>query len=878
MTEISLQEYIERVEDAIEQGRYGEAVAHGRYILEQYPKHVATYQLLGKAMLEANQVEDAEDMFLRVLSADPEDMVAWIGMSEVHSQHGELDAATWYLERAFELAADNEIVEEALRHLYAQRDGVEPQRAQLTHGALARLYLKGDLLSRAISEFRTLVAQHPERVDLLVALGEALWRNEQRLEASEVCQQVLDVLPYCLKANLILGEIWTSSGQEEGEAYLRRAETLDPENRRAQQLFGATSPLVLRQVYIAPLEYGPRTEEGQPAWMADREAAPEEEPLLYEEEAPLADITAALEAQIEIPSWLEEIVGEESGEAPEAPGIPETTGEELREEVTPMPSAEEPEWLSEVGEELVAEGRKEAEAKKEAPEWPGEPGPEAVSLEEVPGEKEIPDWLTELKFEPEGEGEIGSEPEITEEPEEEVEVPDWLQELAPSEAATSEAMIEEIPPSYTEESAEAPSPVEEPIAAIEGAQAEKAPPELGEEEIALEAPQAPEEPAAPAPAEIPDWMRELAPREAPAPEATPEEVPEEAAAPQPEAPAAVTEEVAPPLEQPPPEEEEAALPAWMEGEGVPSGDEALAWLEQLAEGKEEELQAQAQVEAESRLAEIMGRAQPSEAPAAEAPQAPEEPAAPAPAEVPDWLQELAPREAPAPEATPLATEAAPEEAPPPPAEEAFGWTAFGEPEVLPEVVALEEEAPVEEAIAPRTEEIAPPEEEVEVLPVPELPTVEAMPPPEVPLPEEAPPAEEARPEAKLKPPAEEVGAEVLAERAKEEEVAPEALPEEPLADSIAAKRAYLKEHPRDYEAWLTLARALWKTDKRQEALEAYTRMIRSSKLLEDVIPDLEGYLEQQPEISTQRVLGDAYMKDGRLQEALDLYRQALETL
>jgi cytochrome c-type biogenesis protein CcmH/NrfG len=153
-----------------------------------------------------------------------------------------------------------------------------------------------------------------------------------------------------------------------------------------------------------------------------------------------------------------------------------------------------------------------------------------------------------------------------------------------------------------------------------------------------------------------------------------------------------------------------------------------------------------------------------------------------------------------------------------------------------------------------------------------------MPPPEVPLPEEAPPAEEARPEAKLKPPAEEVGAEVLAERAKEEEVAPEALPEEPLADSIAAKRAYLKEHPRDYEAWLTLARALWKTDKRQEALEAYTRMIRSSKLLEDVIPDLEGYLEQQPEISTQRVLGDAYMKDGRLQEALDLYRQALETL
>jgi cytochrome c-type biogenesis protein CcmH/NrfG len=49
-------------------------------------------------------------------------------------------------------------------------------------------------------------------------------------------------------------------------------------------------------------------------------------------------------------------------------------------------------------------------------------------------------------------------------------------------------------------------------------------------------------------------------------------------------------------------------------------------------------------------------------------------------------------------------------------------------------------------------------------------------------------------------------------------------------------------------------------------------------LLESVIPDLEEYLEQQPDISIQQMLGDAYMKDGRLQEALDVYRQALETL
>jgi predicted Zn-dependent protease len=302
MTEISLHEYCEQIESVIEQGRYVEAVAHGKHILEHYPKHAATYRLIGKAMIEAGQDEYATDMFHRVLSADPEDVLAWAAMSEIHGRRGELDAAVWCMERAFELATDNRAVEGELRHLYGRRDGVEPQRVQLTRGALARLYLKGDLLSRAASEIRALLAEHPEQVDLNVALAEALWRNEQRLEASEVCQQVLDGLPYCLKANLLLGEIWAASGREEGQAYLRRAEALDPESLVAQELFGTASPLPEREVWIVPLEYKPPTEEERPAWMAGLEGISAEGPPLSAREAALVDITAALEAQIEIPS------------------------------------------------------------------------------------------------------------------------------------------------------------------------------------------------------------------------------------------------------------------------------------------------------------------------------------------------------------------------------------------------------------------------------------------------------------------------------------------------------------------------------------------------------------------------------------------------
>jgi cytochrome c-type biogenesis protein CcmH/NrfG len=75
-----------------------------------------------------------------------------------------------------------------------------------------------------------------------------------------------------------------------------------------------------------------------------------------------------------------------------------------------------------------------------------------------------------------------------------------------------------------------------------------------------------------------------------------------------------------------------------------------------------------------------------------------------------------------------------------------------------------------------------------------------------------------------------------------------------------------------------LARGLWQADEREEAIETYSRLVRGGKLLESVIPDLEEYLKQWPDVHTQRVLGDAYMKDGRLQDALDVYRRALDTL
>jgi tetratricopeptide (TPR) repeat protein len=72
-----------------------------------------------------------------------------------------------------------------------------------------------------------------------------------------------------------------------------------------------------------------------------------------------------------------------------------------------------------------------------------------------------------------------------------------------------------------------------------------------------------------------------------------------------------------------------------------------------------------------------------------------------------------------------------------------------------------------------------------------------------------------------------------------------------------------------------LGRVLWQADRRAEAVETYSHLITSSELLDEVIPDLEDYVEQRPDADVQQALGDAYMRADRLTEALAVYRRAL---
>jgi len=1091
----------------LEEARYIEAFAHLRHLLEEYPRHLEAYYLLGKMMLDAGLPMLAQDMFRRVLNADPEHLLARIGLGIAHQQLDDNKAALWNLERAFELDPGNEELADEIRKLRGKFSGIEPDYVPLSHAGMARLYLKGDLYSRAATELRHILDEHPERVDLKLALAEAYWRDGQIVQAADKCQDLLKELPYCLKANLILGTLWLKSGQEEGRRYLERAQTIDPGNRLAAELFGADNFLQEQEIMVEKLTYDPGElpVDQEAEWFKRLEAVSvsvrvsEAMPETSDEEMRLVDITAGLDSQLQIPDWLEELGPLEEGET--LSWLEEEEVEE--EEIAAWLEAEEeedagPDWLQEL--ELEEEGPEEAEpaeleappeAEEEIPDWLREMEPEearaaAEELEEKPdwmGEleaptveeeapeaaEEVPDWLQELQPSeavteevPEGEEipewlqdlQAPEEPEAPETPEaweameEEGEIPDWLQEIQASEekagpvktgAVETEEMFgwtsfageEEAPPVEAEaEAAPLVEDEEEPALPVE-AEAEAAPAEEVPDWLQeLEPPKA--EPAPPAEVEeiedVPDWLQELEPAEAaemveeleeeeeiPAPmeqgemlsgddalawleslaagkedelreqaeaerRARVDEImgraPKEAVEEAPEE--EEVEEVAPPVEAkaepaPPAEveeiedvpdwlqelepaeaaemveelEEEEEIPAPMEQGEMLSGDDALAWLESLAAGKEDELREQAEAERRARVDEIMGRAPreaveeeveeeaapaeveeaekmpaeaeaelpaepeevsdwfrelepeeieeaappPEAAPAEEVPdwlqklQPPEEPgpaeaeAVEAPSEVPDWLQELQPpveevaeemeakeiTEEPAAEAAEVTPAA--EQPPKEPEEAFFGWSGFEieKAEREPEVAEKEEEPIISFGFTLFEEGE---EEEIEAQ------AVEAEAVPAAPSPEEERALEEV-PEAP-----EEIEEEV----AEPEEPIAEALPPEAEAPveievprfDVAERAAYVEENKSDYQARIELARAFWNMGNIDEAVEHYTRLIRGSDLLDQVINDLKTYTDQKPDDPRPlQTLGDAYMKEGDLDRALDAYKQAM---
>ncbi len=403
MVSISLRAYNREIENQINSGRYEEAIAHCRHILQFFPKHIDTYRLLGKAFLESQRYSDAADIFQRVLSSIPDDFISHVGMSIIREDEGNLDAALWHMECAYEIQPSNAAIQEELRRLYGRRDGQEPSKIHLSRGALARMYAKGNLYNQAITELLAALSEDPQRPDLQVLLAKMYHQTGEHLKAVETCNLILKNLPFCLQANWILADILTNTNRtSEAQTYLQRVYALDPYTAHTSSELPSAEDVPDSAITLERLEWIPGQEMGE---------IPSQLEWAQSLGIKLDQISSKTE---EIPEWL-------------STNLPK---------VKPFENIDE-EFLLEYGlkkeEESVPEIEPVQEVKMNEPELPEE---KEQPEEQTPEWQQPTEWMTEKPSEEEPSRAI-------EEGKEELtpaSIPEWLKSLAPKETAEAETV------------------------------------------------------------------------------------------------------------------------------------------------------------------------------------------------------------------------------------------------------------------------------------------------------------------------------------------------------------------------------------------------------------------------------------------------------
>ncbi len=238
MAKISLQAAYDQAQQLLEENQPEKSIAVVQHILENVPDNLEAHRILGEAYLFNRQFEKAEAAFERVLRADPENIPAHVGIGITYERQGKLDRAINEFEQALEIKPDMTELRSQLLRLYVDAWGSEHAQLRLSRAGLARLYARGYMLPQAIQEFRSVVAEQPERFDAHVGLIEALWRNGEEDKMVEMAQHILSERPDVLKVNLLLGYVKLTSGQPDGAQYWKVAQQLDPYQNVATLLFG----------------------------------------------------------------------------------------------------------------------------------------------------------------------------------------------------------------------------------------------------------------------------------------------------------------------------------------------------------------------------------------------------------------------------------------------------------------------------------------------------------------------------------------------------------------------------------------------------------------------------------------------------------------
>lgn len=460
MAKVSLRIYNREIETMVDGGQLDEAIAHCRHILNTFPKNLETYRLLGKAYLEARRYTEATDIFERLLMAVPDDFVAHVGMSIINDEQNDMDAAIWHMERAFEVQPSNAAIQSELQRLFGRRDGVEPAKIRLTRGALAHMYVQGELYPQAISEINAVLEEDRDRHDMQVLLAQAYFHAGQKNEAAEMCSQLLRRYPYCFDANRVLVELLPETERGESpQAYRQRVNELDPYATfvtgsvfHSDEVADAAVSLERLDWDGQPVDLGQEWKESLGIGLDDKTAPGDEEPDWLKTDlttgsfgaSTLTDEPASVSSSDDdIPAFLREAGwGKDTGTYKEGPGAIGTSDESTEEPA--LAEGDLPDWIKAMAPSDAGDADSTSQdvtdedlTQDDVPDWlQGLGDVQASSPQERTLEQgDLPGWLAAMKpaDETPQEPQPQVEEEVVPEPAGDEDLPDWLKPIQPEE-------------------------------------------------------------------------------------------------------------------------------------------------------------------------------------------------------------------------------------------------------------------------------------------------------------------------------------------------------------------------------------------------------------------------------------------------------------
>jgi len=419
MAKVSLRAYNREIEAMIDRGHLDEAIAHCQHILKTYPKHLETYRLLGKSYLESRRHNEAVDIFSRVLVAEPNDFVSQVGMSIIRDEQDKFDDAIWHMERAFENQPSNAAIQGELQRLYGRRDGVQPPRIRMTRGALAHMYMQGELYPQAISETKSVLEEDKGRSDMQVLLAKAYFKSGQKNDAADAASVILKRYPYCLDANRVLAEILGSDRPESAEIYRKRVFELDPYAAQADGSLFQSYDVNDAAVMIEKLDWngqptgmasdwgttqaiglGSGLSDEQPDWLksgySDEASTPPSIPAFASEEDPfsLPQPSAPAQPADDIPDFLRAAGWGESSGAFDESKASSMFDDEPASDAQPIEQGDMPDWVKAMAPQQ--DEAPEPAAEEELPDWINKIGTGALPVPDLESSSDDqPDWLSQ---------------------------------------------------------------------------------------------------------------------------------------------------------------------------------------------------------------------------------------------------------------------------------------------------------------------------------------------------------------------------------------------------------------------------------------------------------------------------------------------------